>query len=81
MLEVSYIQNNCHNLSLRKCIREFVAGPGLLRLECSHEKLGTILDNGGRFTAVPKHHIQKYLLALLLQQIKYELKVGLRYCR
>ena len=31
-LEVSYIQINCHNLYLRRCIRDFMAGPGLIRL-------------------------------------------------
>ena len=57
-----------------------MAGPGILKLECSEGKLGAILENGRRLTAVPKHHIRKYQLALLLQHIKYEIK-GLRHCR
>ena len=57
MLEVSYIKNNCQNICLKICIRDFVARLGLLRLECEQEKLGAILENGRRLTAVPKHHI------------------------
>ena len=35
MLEVSYTQINRQNLCLKRCIRDFMAGPGLNRLNTS----------------------------------------------